>query len=102
MATSSTYSRCRPPSTRMVSPVMKSVWQRSATALAISASPPQWPTGVALATSSISSLAHVGRRDDRTRCDGVDEDVVPCDLEGQRFRERDDTGLGDVVGRKPV
>src|SRR5262249_29296948 len=46
------YSRCRPPSTRIVSPVMKSVWQSRTTALAISISPPQCPTGVALATSS--------------------------------------------------
>ena len=46
-------------------------------------------------------LAHVGRRNDRTRGNGIDEDVVPCHLERQRFRERDDTGLGDVVRRKP-
>src|SRR4029450_13988062 len=46
-------------------------------------------------------LAHVRRRDDRTRGNGIDEDVVPCHLKGQRFREGDYTGLSDVVRRKP-
>ena len=46
-------------------------------------------------------LADVGRRNDRARGNGIDEDVVACHFEGQRFRERDDARLGNVVGRKP-
>src|SRR6185436_5727776 len=39
------YLRCRPPSTRIVSPVMKSLSSSPRTAFAISFSPPQWPSG---------------------------------------------------------
>jgi hypothetical protein len=49
------YLRCLPPSTRMVSPVTKSVSIRKTTAFEISPGPPQRPRGVARSTARISS-----------------------------------------------
>src|SRR5207248_4777395 len=49
------YLTCRPPSTRMVSPVMKSLSISASTAFAISISPPQRPSGVACSTALDSS-----------------------------------------------
>ena len=44
--------RCRPPSTRIVSPVMKSESMSASTAFAISSAPPQRPSGVAFSTAA--------------------------------------------------
>ena len=54
------HAKCRPPSTRMVSPVTKSVSQRNSTACAIASSPPQRPSGVAAATSATSASLRSG------------------------------------------
>src|SRR5205807_1688505 len=57
------YFRWRPPSTRIVSPVMKSLSSSASTAFAISISPPQRPRGVACSTVRNSSwLVPVGAR----------------------------------------
>src|SRR2546423_15626764 len=38
-----------------------------------------------------------GRRDDRSRRDRVDEDIVGRELRGENLGERDNAALGDVV-----
>src|SRR5678816_3425424 len=51
---------CLPPSTRIVSPVMKSESMSARTAFAISSGPPQRPSGVARSTDSDSSVVVPG------------------------------------------
>ena len=87
---------------RIVSPVMKSLSSRASTALAISISPPQRPSGVASSTARDLFVARLRRREDRTWRDGVDENVVGGQLQRERFGERDHAGLGDVVRQVAV
>ena len=93
------HATCRPPSTRIVSPVTKSESMSASTAFAISSAPPQRPSGVASSTALYSSARRPRRREDRTRRDRVDEDVVAGQLERERFGQRLHAGLRDVVRR---
>ncbi len=79
---------------------MKSLSISARTALAISISPPQRPSGVARSTAANSSSEVPSRRDDRPWRDRVDQDLVGGQLQRQRLGQRDDAGLGDVVGEE--
>ena len=89
--------RCLPPSTRIVSPVTKSVPTRNNTAFAISASPPQRPSGVDFATDIAFFRRHLRRRKNRSRGDRVHQDLIARQLGGQRFGQRLHAGFGDIV-----
>ena len=68
----------------------KSDSRRKATALVISASPPQRPSGVDASTARKFLGRGAGRRHDRAWRDGVDEDLVGGQFERERLGQADD------------
>ena len=94
------YFTCRPPSTRTVSPVTKSLATKNATTLAISASPPQRPSGVDFSTAACSSAVVPGGATIGPGAIGVHEDLVGGQFERQRLGQRLHARLGDVVGEE--
>ena len=86
----------RPPSTRIVSPVMKSLSTSASTAFAISISPPQRPSGVACSTAA-DRLRRCPAARRWARRNGVDENLIARQFERQRLRQRDHAGFRHVV-----
>ena len=80
------YLRCLPPSTRIVSPVMKSDSMRAMMALTISWSPPHRTERRGLLDLLHFASVHVRGGPDRTRGDRVDQDAVAGQLERPTLR----------------
>ena len=96
------YLMCRPPSTRITSPVMKSVSISATTALAISAPPPHRPSGVAFSTASNSASGRSGGARIGPGRDRVDEDLIGRQLERQRLGQADHRLLRHVVRQEAL
>ena len=94
------YFTCRPPSTRMVSPVTKSLVDEERDRLGDFglAAPAAQRRGPLDRGVLVGGRAR--RRHDRPGRDGVHEDLVGGQLEGQRLGQRLDAGLGHVVGEE--
>ena len=81
---------------------MKSLWTSASTALTISASPPQRPSGVDLLDGEDLFIRGAWRSDDRPGCNRVHQDIVGCQFQRQRFGQRNDAALRDVVRQEAL
>ena len=92
------YFTWRPPSTRRVSPVMKSQSSSASTALAISSLAAPAPERRGLSRRrDVPRRSSVGGAHNRPRRNGVHQDVVGGELERQRLGQRDHSRLRHVV-----
>ena len=90
MSTRADYFTWRPPSTRIVSPVMKSLSSSASTAFAISISPPQRPSGVASSTAAHSSSSVSGGATIGPGAIALTRMLSRRELQRERFGQRDD------------